>query len=162
MTARPPSDAIVALRSFPRRFRALFLGLGEDESPDALAIRPAPDGATALGHVVAATDALATASRGLSQILVTDDPLVDAMPQGSATPTAPTGSVDERVSELSWEADALADRLDGVTADDWARTGHAPDGATVSALALLWQAVDAAAERLRAAERTLREARQAR
>jgi hypothetical protein len=162
MSARPPSDAIVALRSFPRRFGALFLGLGEDESPDALAVRPAPDGATALGHVAAATDALAAAARGLSQILVTDDPVVEAIGDGSPTPSAPTGSVDERLSELSREAGALAERAERVTAESWGRTGRTPDGETVRALDVLWLAVDAAVERLRAAERTLREARQSR
>jgi hypothetical protein len=151
MSARPPSDAIVALRSFPRRFGALFLGLGEDESPDALAVRPAPDGATALGHVAAATDALAAAARGLSQILVTDDPVVEAIGDGSPTPSAPTGSVG-----------ALAERAERVTAESWGRTGRTPDGETVRALDVLWLAVDAAVERLRAAERTLREARQSR
>lgn len=162
MTARPPSDAIVAVRSFPRRFRGLFLGLGDDESPDALAVRPAPDGTTALGHLVAAAAALTTATRGLDQVLVKDDPLVEPVPSGAATSGPSTGAVDERLSELGLQADALAERADHVTADSWGRTGHTADGQTLSASDLLWQGVDAVVERLKAAERTLSEARRAR
>jgi hypothetical protein len=153
---------VVAVRSFPRRFRGLFLGLGDDESPDSLAARPAPDGTTGLGHLLAATEALAVTDRVLDQILVRDDPQVDAVPGGAATTPQPTGSVEAGLSELGAAADALAEHADRVTAETWARHGHTADGQTLSASDVLWQGVDAVVERLNAAERTLSEARRAR
>jgi hypothetical protein len=162
VTPRPPSDGIVAIRSLPRRFRGLFAGLGEDESPDALARRPVADGSTALGHLVAATAILTAAGRSLDRVLVADDPVIDPLPAAPAG--APSGSLEERLSELGWEADALADRLEHVGADEWARRARMPAAGAqeVSAADLLWQAIDASVDHLRAAERTLDEARRAR
>ena len=74
-------------------------------------------------------------------------------------PTA-TGTVDERLSELAWEADLLADRASRVTAHEWSRAGRvAGHDATATAVTILWDAVDTAIEHLKAAERTLREVR---
>jgi hypothetical protein len=162
VSPRPPSDGVVAIRSLPRRFRALFAGLGEDESPDALARRPAADGSTALGHLVAAIGACSAGARGLEQVLVSEHPTVDPLPV--AVGGAPTGTVEERLAELGWEADAFADRAEHVGADGWARTAQVAGGgaAELTAADLLWQAVDAAVEHLRAAERSLEEARRAR
>jgi hypothetical protein len=160
VSPRPPSDGVVAVRSLPRRFRALFAGLGEDESPDALARRPAPDGTTALGHLVAAIGALSAGAVGLDRILVADDPTIDPLP--SPTGGIPSGTVEDRLSELGWEADAFADRADHVGADGWARQAHVAgsgEGVQVTAADLLWQAVDTAVDHLRAAERTLDQVR---
>jgi hypothetical protein len=163
VTPRPPSDGVVALRSLPRRFRALFAGLGEDESPDALAHRAGDDGSTALGHLAAATGALTAGASGLGQVLVADDPTVDPIPVGPVG--SATGTVEERLAQLGWEADALAERVEHLGADAWARQAHVAGtgaGIAISAADLLWQAVDAAVEHLRAAEHTLDQARRAR
>ncbi len=46
--------------------------------------------------------------------------------------------------------------MSGVPAEDWLRTGHvAGHDENVSALTILWDAVDSAVEHLREAERTL-------
>lgn len=162
MAPRPPSDAVVALRSLGRRYRGLFAGLGEDESPDDLAHRNGADGRSALDHVVAATRTITFLGRALDQVLVEDDPVLHpavADPAERDWPGA-TGTVDERVSELAWEADHLADRAGHVGAHDWARQGRiAGHDATTSALAILWDAVDTAVDHLKHAERTLREVR---
>lgn len=160
MSPRPPSDGVVAVRSLPRRFRGLFAGLGEDESPDALARRPAADGWSALGHLVAATRALAAGGRALEQVLTADDAVVD--PIEVDTPPAPEGTLDDRLSELGWEADALADRADRASAEEWGRRAQLRGGAEASALDLLWTGIDAAVGHLRSAERVLVEVRQAR
>jgi hypothetical protein len=162
MSPRPPSDGVVALRSLPRRFRAAFAGLGEDESPDALAVRPAADGTSALGHVAAASAALAATAQALQQVLADDDALVSPLPQPVGG--TPAGTVEERVSEVGWEAEALADRVEHVSADEWARvaTVAGGSGTRVSAADVFWQGVDAAVDQLKAAERTLAEVRQSR
>jgi hypothetical protein len=165
MSPRPPSDAVVALRSLGRRYRALFAGLGADENPDDLAHRNGSDGRSALDHVVAATRTITFLGRALEQVLVDDDPVLHpavADPARREWPDA-SGAVDDRVSELAWEADALADRVEHVAAADWGRHARVADhDATISAAAILWDAVDSAIEHLKAAERTLHEVRRGR
>lgn len=159
---RPPSDAVVALRSLGRRYRGAFAGLDADESPDDLAHRNGSDGRSALDHVVAATRTITFLGRALEQTLVDDDPVLHPAALDAAEREWPdaTGTVDERVSELAWEADHLADRVDHVAAADWGRHARvAGRDATTSAAAILWDAVDTAVEHLRAVERTLREVR---
>ncbi|MEO7429870.1 MAG: hypothetical protein ABIY48_10880, partial [Acidimicrobiales bacterium] len=153
---------VVALRSLRRRYRELFSGLGADESPDDLADRNGSDGRSALDHVVAATRTITFLGRALEQVLVDDDQVLHPAALDPAEREWPdaTGTVDERISELAGEADALADRAGGVAAHDWARAARVADrDATVSALSLLWDAVDTAVEHLKGAERVLAEAR---
>ena len=159
MANRPPSDAVVALRSLGRRYRGLFVGLGDDESPDDLAHRVGPEGRSAGDHVVAATRSITLLGRALEQVLIEDDPVlhpavVDRTEREWEGDSG--GTVDDRLAELGWEADALADRAERVTAADWARQARvAGRDATVGALAILWDAVDSAIEHLKQAEQTL-------
>ena len=158
MTPRPPSDGAVALRSLPRRFRALFAGLGDDESPDALADRAGLDGTSALGHLVAASTLTASTRRALEEVLTSDDPLLD--PLVDETPRSPGGTLEERLSEVGWETDGLADRVERASADEWGRRGRvATDADVVSAADLLWRGIDGAVAHLKSAERALTEAR---
>jgi hypothetical protein len=153
-----PSDAAVALRGFERRYRGLFFGLGEDESPEDLAHRPS-QGWSAIEHIVAAAWAIAALERALAAVLTADTPTLDATdvdPSARPKPGAPTGTVHERIAELGIEANAMADRIERVPADDWARTGAlAGTGRTTSALDLARLAVDAGVTHLRAAEQVL-------
>jgi hypothetical protein len=132
VTARPPADAVVALRSLGRRWRGLFAGLGEDESPDDLAL--------------VADDAVLHPAVG--------------DPSQREWKDQTTGTVDDAIAELAHEAERLADRVDRVTADEWRRRARvAGRDADVAPLDVLWDAVDSAVAELRAAERTLREVR---
>ena len=45
-----PSDAVAALRSYPRRFRSLLTSFDEDERPDDLVHRAGADGLSAVDH----------------------------------------------------------------------------------------------------------------
>ena len=162
MAPRPPADAVVALRSMGRRWRGLFAGLSDDESPDALAHRIGADGRSPLDHVVVATRGFTFLGRALEQILTEDDPaLHPAVADAGAREWGdPGGTVEERLAELAWEADALADRVQHVSADDWNRHARvAGADATTSALAVLWDAVDSAVDHLKQAERVLTEVR---
>ena len=143
MAPRPPADAVVALRSLGRRYRALFAGLGEDESPDDVARRNGPDGWSAHDHVVAATDAVAATARTIGGALGTTLSLPGEAIGESAT-------VAEDIDALAAWAEALAGGVEHVPADRWADS---------DAAASLWTAVDTAIEHLRQAERTLSEVR---
>lgn len=162
MAPRPPSDAIVALRALGRRARGLFAGLGDDESPDDLAHRHGGSGRSALDELSAATRTLTFLGRALEQTLVDDDPMLHPAVLDATEREWPdaTGTVDDHVSELAREAAALADRAEHRSAEEWARAARvARHDATVTALAVLWDAVDSAVAHLRAAERTLAEVR---
>lgn len=162
MAPRSPADAVVALRSLDRRWRGLFAGLGEDEAPDDLAHRPGADGRSALDHCQHATRTLSLLDRALEQVLVEDDAMLHPAVADPAQRTweATEASVDDAIEELVHQAARLAERADRVPAGDWTRAGQvAGHDASMSALAVLWDAVDTAIADLRAAEATLREVR---
>jgi hypothetical protein len=143
-----------------RRWRAVFAGLGDDEKPDDLAHRPGRDGRSALDAATHATRTISLLGRALEQVLVDDEAVVhpavgDAHLRGW---DRGAGDVDEVVDELAHEADRLADRVAAVTAPEWTRRARvASRDADVSALEIVWDAVDTAVADLRAAEATLRE-----
>lgn len=163
MAPRPPADAIVALRSLGRRWRGLFAGLGEDQSPDDLAHRVGSDGQSALDHAVRAARTLSFLGRAVGQALVDDDAVLHPAvgdPSQRTWDDQAAGTVDDAIAELVHEADRLADRVDRVTAHEWQRTARvAGQDADVGTLEVLWDAVDTAVAELKTAERTLREVR---
>jgi|Tabmets5t2r1_1033131.scaffolds.fasta_scaffold03848_5 hypothetical protein len=154
-----PSDAVVALHSLERRYRGLFAGLSDDESPDDLAHRRA-GGWSAVDHVVAAARFIAGANRALARILTLDSPTVpaaDVDPTSSSSPGAAPGPVDGFLAAVGTEANAMADRIEHVAAGDWTRTAVVDDGTgrTVTALDVARAAVDAGVTHLREAEKVL-------
>jgi hypothetical protein len=166
MSPRPPADAVVALRSLPRRFRGLFAGLGDDEAPDDLAHRAGSSGRSAADHIATATATITLLGQAVHQVLTEDRP---ALPPGAHDPSrhdpvrALGGTVSQHLDDLAAAAQALADRLDHVGAAQWARPGTTDDPATnPSAADLLWAAVDGALAHRQAAEATLAEVRRQR
>ncbi|HZA79455.1 MAG TPA: hypothetical protein VE623_24010 [Acidimicrobiales bacterium] len=154
-----PSDAVVTLRGLERRYRGLFAGLGEDESPDDLAHRSA-GGWSAAEHVVAAARGIAAADRALATVLTVDSPTVaaaDVDPAAGPRSTVPSGPLQDRLAELGLEANAAADRIDRVAAEDWSRPATVDDGSgrTVTALDIARAAVDTGITHLREAEKVL-------
>ncbi|HEX8803218.1 MAG TPA: hypothetical protein VF743_03460 [Acidimicrobiales bacterium] len=154
-----PADATVTLRGLERRYRAVFAGLGDEESPDDVARRQS-GGWSALDHVVAAARGLSTADRALQVTLTQNDPVLgppDLEAIAGPHPGAPTGTLHERLAELGLEANALADRIQRVPPEDWARTATVADGSgrTLTALDVVRAAVDAGITHLRAAQDVL-------
>lgn len=103
--ALTPDDAAVAVRSFPRRFRATFARPVDDEDrfdPDEIARRPGPDGATAADHLLAALA------------------IIEAIPDAAGTPQHDDGApISELLERLQAAADAAAQRIDRVPNDQW-------------------------------------------
>jgi hypothetical protein len=153
-----PSDVVVALRGLERRYRGLFAGLGEDETPDDVAHRMV-GGWSPIEHIVAGAWAISAADRALAAVLTSDSPVLDAadvLPEARPKPGQVTGTVHERLAELGLEANAAADRVENTPAGDWDRTGTvAGTDRTVTALDLARLAVDAGVTHLRAAEELL-------
>lgn len=153
-----PSDIVVTLRGLERRFRGLFAGLGEDESPDDIAHRVA-GGWSPIEHIVAAAWGIGAADRALTAVLTADDPVLDPSdvePDARPKPGGVSGTLHERLAELGFEATAAADRIEGTASRDWTREGTV-DGTDrrVTALDLAKLAVDAGVRHLRGAEDVL-------
>jgi hypothetical protein len=162
MASISPADGAVALRSFPRRYGALFATLDDDSAPDDLAHRAGADGHAALDHVAHTARALGLIGEALRQVLVQDEPVLHpAVVDDDAREWTETYAQDpdEVLGLLATEAEQLAVRVESASADDWTRKGAVAGDGTVSALDLLQEAVDTGVEHLRAAERTLAEVR---
>jgi hypothetical protein len=155
-------DAVVALRSFPRRFRSAVLPIADDPTVEALAERVGPDGHSALDHVVAVTNTLVLLGQALRQVLITEDPVLHAGvrdPGERAWETPPGTTVDGALDRLADEATAVADAADAVPSRDWSRTGTLAGGGTITALDLVREAVRTASQGLVDAEAAVRAAR---
>ena len=149
-----PPDAVVALRSFPRRY-ATTVGARNHEDGGNLAEVKGPDGRSALDLLVETTAAIATATRDLRQILAGGTPTL-----GDATGVVAGRDLEAELQALDEAAHALADAVEHVPGNDWELTATSADGETVTALDVVREAVGVAAGNLRAAERTIGAARE--
>lgn len=165
-----PSDAVVAVRSFPRRFRSTLARpaadageqSGEQADPDELARRVGPDGRSAADHLIAADGVLAVVERALEQVRSDDDPVLHPA-VGELRSTwwedehTPLPSLLDRLEQT---AGRCADRIEAVDTDDWARQVRvAGADAAVGPLDVVREAVDVVAGHLRSAERTIQAVR---
>ncbi len=130
--ALTPSDAVVAVRSFSRRFREVFARPDDaDESfdLDEVARQRGPDGQSAVDHLVAATR------------------LLDALPGLGATDGGSDdgSAIPGLLDRLERAADHAAPRIDAVQNDHWD-----------TELPALQKAIGAIAAHLRAATHLVR------
>jgi hypothetical protein len=159
-----PSDAVAALRSYPRRFRARLTSFDEDERPDDLVHRAGPDGLSAVDHADHVARSIAILGEALRQVLVHDHPtLPPAVADDSAREwqmAAQPSAVDAVLDFLAVECNALADAVERTPTDAWTRTGTvAGSGQEISALDIVREAVRTGAEHLHAAERAIEAAK---
>ncbi len=156
-----PKDAVVALRSLPRRFRTALRPI-DDDTLDELAERIASSGHSPLDHLVDADRSLTLLHQALEQVLHHDQPVLAPAvtdPAGREWP-ATRGDLATELGHLESTAVGFADGADRVPAADWGRTGTvAGAGTTVEALDLLREAVRTGVTDLRAAQRDLDEVR---
>lgn len=151
-----PADAVTALRSFGRRWRAAFAlaadGGSGDEAADALVRRRSADGSpSALDHATAIGHLLAGRAEDVRAVLTRDRPALARSQEAPSVRLTTTAALDA----LAERADALAAALDRVGAEDWVRVGVLPDGQEASVLALARSTVAESVTALRAAERTI-------
>ena len=121
-----PQDAIVAARSFPRRYRALLAGPGSDDKPDAV-FRRRPDPATwsALEYTAHVADRLDHLGPAIRRITYEDQPTIPLFDNLERAADQRYNELD-RTEVLGWLELACADLatiLEGVAPDDWTRTG---------------------------------------
>lgn len=158
-----PSDAAVAVRSFPRRFRSV-LARPDDEDrwdPDEIGRRLSSDGTSAADHVLAADGVLALVDRALEQSVGHDEVLHPALADlAGASWDDDHTPVPALLDQLAATADRCAARIESVPTDAWdlqARIAGAD--ATVGLLTLVQEAVGVVADHLRTTQRILAEVR---
>lgn len=146
-----PSDAVVAVQSFPRRYRALLAT--DDDDPDGVAMRrPDASGWSALEHAAHVANALEQAAADLDAAHRSDGVTVADPAQAPASGATDVNSTLDRLSTAS---DKLVDAIGRYRPDDWARKVAAPDGRTVDALWIVRAAVQEGARHLRQAEQVV-------
>lgn len=157
-----PSDATVALRSLPRRFRRTTRPIAEDEELRALLERPGVAGRSVLDLVVDATRSLSMLERALERVLMEGDPVLHPAVLRRTErefDIGRHGSLEEVLAELEDVATRFADRVTRVAADDWSRSAQLAGGGSLRALDVVREAVATGIDDLREAESTLRELR---
>ncbi len=153
-----PPDAVVALRSFPRRYTAAVDSAGHDERGE-VTRRIGPDGVSVLDLLVDTTRTLEVAGHAISQILPGEVPM---LPASVLDPTDRDWSdydITDAESELALlgaEATELADTIERVPGADWELTAHVAGGGSCTALDVVREAVRTAADNLRAANRAIK------
>jgi hypothetical protein len=150
-----PSDAAVALRSYPRRYRGVLVRPDNEDRPDDVVRRPAADGWSALDHTAHVTASLSDGSEALRLVFISDSPPVAYTPERRVDAA---GTVDAVLEGLAAACAGAADQVERVSGEDWDRTGTLPDGTTVTALDIARYLVHEGVHHLRGAERAVDEA----
>jgi hypothetical protein len=157
-----PGDAAVAVRSFPRRYRALLTGFGnDDDDPDSV-IRRRPDPTTwsALEYTAHVADVLDEIGVAVRRIVVEDEPALTSSVPDRRVAEKDYNAMD-RMEVLGWlelVCAGLAEQLEGVRPDDWSRIGRF-DWGERDALAMTRNAVHEGSHHLRDVQRVLSQVR---
>jgi hypothetical protein len=151
------------VRSYPRRYRALFAGWSDDEDPDDVSRRRPPGGGwSALQHASRARDVLRAVDAAIRRAVVVDRPTAEVPGAGGAAIDGPAPEATEGLkpvlAELTAAADDLGRALTEVPSDGWDRPAVV-DGRERTVLWLAREAVHQGSHHLRDAERVLREVR---
>lgn len=154
-----PSDAVAAIRSFPRRYRRLLQDalLDIDFGEQIITTRPA-DMWSALELTAHVRDALQVFDKRMQRIVQEDTPaLADAELEAPPTSAHDQG-VEVVLATFLSTSDEFARTASRISGDDWVRKGTL-GGADVSALDVLREAVHEGAHHLRDLERVIAAAR---
>ncbi|HUS60610.1 MAG TPA: DinB family protein [Acidimicrobiales bacterium] len=122
-----PRDAVVALRSFPKRYRAPLTRLLPGEDVSLLRTRPEPTVWSALEYAAHVRDVFDAYGDRIQRTLVEDRPAFEAIAPDEMAAERRYNEQDPGVvaGELAANAEALATILDGIPDDGWDRVGFA-------------------------------------
>ena len=159
-----PRDAVVAVRSFPRRYRALLVTPGSDDRPDAV-FRRRPDPSTgrtwsALEYTAHVADMLDHLGPAIHRVTFEDRPSIAFFDNEERAAQQRYNELD-RAEVLGWldlACAELAAVLEGVNPDDWTRTARVPMGEQ-DALTLARNGVHEGSHHLRDVQRVLAQVR---
>ena len=153
-----PSDAVTALRSFPRRYREVVTGPpGDDAHDDVIRRRPEPSVWSAVEYTVHVADVLDELARALERIHTETDPKIegDGDPDELAVSRAYNErAVDDALAALEAGADRAAKAVERFSGEEWHRTGQFSYGER-DALTMARNAVHEGSHHLRDVKRVL-------
>jgi hypothetical protein len=156
-----PKDAIQALRSYPRRYRAVLKGFVEDDDDDPDAVirrRPDPKTWSALEYAAHVADVFDDMDSVFRRMLVEDDPRIpDSWDPDQRATEQRYNEQDAKavLDRLQANAERAAATLEGVSPDDWKRTAQFDFGRR-DLLDMARNAVHEGYHHLRDVERVLR------
>ena len=155
-----PSDAVIALRSFPSRWhRVLAVHLDDADPQEVPACRLTPSTWSALDHAGHVRDVLHALDIRLQRVLREDEPV---LPETHVTP--PSGANEQGIAvvmaALTVGIDQFSQTIELVAPAAWGRRARRA-GRTVTALDLIREAVHEGSHHLQAATATLHEIRSA-
>ena len=150
-----PRDLNVTLRSLPRRFDRVHASATRTEELAALIDAPGEEGSSLSALVNDAARTMAVLGSAISGAVTSNSPSVTASALDAHERVefdGPPMTVKNAVGLLSDEAPALADQLDRLSGDDWARSASITGGGSISTVDLVQELVRAIIELLRSAE----------
>ena len=156
-----PVDAIVAIRSFGRRYREALGLLQDDEDPeDLVRRRPDPSTWSALEYAAHVRGVLELFDQRVRRALVEDDPSVPnvRLDENPWEGHDPDDGVQEVLAGIAEASARLAQVLEDADGDDWNRTVRR-DGDELSVLWMARNTVHEGAHHLRDLDKVLRAAR---
>lgn len=170
LSSMSPSDAAVALRTLPRRYRdaartasTVELDVEPDDAAiDEVAGRVGPDGYSAADIVAAAIDHIGGLDRTLRSTLVSDTAIVPrGLLDGSPAVTHREAALRfaSAVDELGARCTTLADLIDGADSGRWTAPINTEPGGTTTPLDVLQRGVAVLVDWERALAPTLRSVR---
>lgn len=145
-----PADAIVAMRSWPRRYRTELLP-GDDPVVETRAVTIGPRGVSATDLAADTVRSLTLLERALHEVLVADEPVLHPAIADRAArhwEAAVAESPQSVLAQLDDRAESFAAAIERTDASEWNRAGVCA-GRRVTALELVSEAVDTAASNLR-------------
>ena len=152
---------MVAIQSFPRRYRALLKSPGLQDGPDSvIRRRPNPSTWSALEYTAHVAEVLDQIGVGVRRIVVEDNPALPSSNPDLLVSENRYNAMD-RTEVLGWlelVCGNLAEILGSVRADDWTRTGRF-DWGERDALDLARNAVHEGSHHLRDVQRVLSQVR---
>ena len=156
-----PQDAIVSVRSFPRRYRALLVTPGSEDRPNAVfRRRPDPHTWSALENTAHVADILDHIGPAIRRITYENNPEITFFDNDERAVEHHYNEL-ERAEVLGWldlACGELASVLEDVRADDWTRTGQL-DAGERDALTVARNGVHEGSHHLRDVQRVLNQVR---
>jgi hypothetical protein len=153
-----PVDIVVALRSFPRRYRTEFAFLNEDPDADALVRQSPPSGGwSALGYAGHTADIFDRVDDRIRRALHEDRPQLPLIDEDerAAGRAVDQRAVDDVLDELEANDNRLVATIESVRDDAWHRPAILGSGREVDVLWLAQTSVHEASHHLRDVQRVL-------
>jgi hypothetical protein len=156
-----PSDAAVALRSFPRRFTLVLARPDDEDRPDDVVHRrPKSGGLSAIEHGAWVAIGTGQADEAFRAVMYLDHPEV-TLPSVDVDPPVPGGeaNAETAIARIKGATDPFAAAIQDAPSSGWTRTGRTVDGVDgeITALDVVRLAVHLGVHHLRLAEQTVDE-----